>query len=1196
MRYVFLFSLLFLVRNLSSQSPAECAANAGPDQIICFNSSTGLVLNAPPTNDFQEIEWIYLGADPQVHIVNPVSFTTLVTYAGGNFWPPNTVQEFRFRVKCKDFNNDGAHDETYDDLIVTVKDDDMAQPQIIEPDGVQDGYLRVCASTVLNVTPPSAGETARVSIASHTNDNRVVYSLDTVNGLLYLDRKNHNGKADCSYTITYALTNGGCEKSASIEVFFVRPFDPDSNGIIRGRILGCPTCGDIIELRGDFPGCQGRGKWTLVPGMSAGTITYLSEDLSRGSAKVQVSSPGNYTFVYTVDNVAPCPNSTDTASCLVLGGEGFSLGPYRAFLFCDNIIPQDVYHISLPNIPNAVYSWQVLQNAVQGITISDPHSYASDIIFEQPVDISGFPIQILVRAFKIYIDVDCDGDYEEYFFSPGNTPQQNWEEYLALKDSAGLCLKECRTIMEIEFRGSPVLETLQEDVNFLCGPQGAQEVRLNQYFAVLNTAYYTDVTIEHQPPGSNLNNIDASTPLSLIAGDYRFKIELIAKDGLGQTCSKTIYINIQVREPSLVTAGTDQVKCYNEPTRLNGNHPYSGNIDGIWAQVNCNPCTITFADPKEPNTQIFMSGIDPSSLPVTLYFEWSFNNEDSSCSTSDTTEVTINPCIVPCNSNLSVVYECQNDKITFELIDSNNLIVDESVYDIVWLVSGATQIGNPVSVPNTGLAINYTINATLIYQDSIVCNFRTSGSAACQSPPSGCGITIIEMCDSCGNITVKAVDDLGNIVLPTNFEHEFRWRVFGDGPNDLSYVAKSSNPITVNPNACYELTYDHFTYAPGIPHVPGAGTLCRYEMPKQCVSVHCPEPNCEGFNFYVAGCGDDRDVTLNLAFPPNCTNVTNGLWGTLGVFNAVTNQPIDPNSVDILWKNNSMGTYVTGNLQSINTVTIRQKDGCCIWEDRYTPSCMCTCIPIGLQCERPIVKYCHENGTITYVPGIPRIAWTNVPGATGYVLEINFDAPGEEGCCQQPSSSGTIYYTVNSSPWEVPLGWNCFTIRIKAINPDAMCPQTGWSDPYQYCDGYCSPVIITCGCCLGRSNEGSALPIMVLPEAEVLAYLSMLPNQGFATIEEALIFTGWSKPTGTEFSIFPNPANQTLMIRCKDVPGHYFIRMTDLLNREFRSAEIVNQTETTLEVGNLPPGIYLIQIRNSNGGLLRVEKVFILRR
>ncbi|MEQ1745001.1 MAG: T9SS type A sorting domain-containing protein [Saprospiraceae bacterium] len=1194
MKARFLFCCLLLASNLNGQPLIECAANAGKDQIICFQSPNGLTLSAPVNSDFLEVHWTYQGSDGNVQIANPNTFSTPVTYAGGNTWPPNTTYVFRFQVKCKDLNGDGSHDMPFDEMMVTVKDD-IAKPQIMEPDSLQDGQVRACTETTLMVTPPAPGDTGWIS-SILPNKLKITYDLDLVTGKLHIKRATSNSSGPCKYTFTYTVSNGGCRDSASVQVYFVRPHDPDSNGIIIGRVVGgCPSCGDTLVLEGDNPGCGGRGKWTLDTANSAGTMVYLSENLPNGDAKVRVSAPGNYTFIYTVDNVAPCPSSVDTVYCSVLSVEDVDLGPSKKLLFCDNVIPQDTFHFTYPYTPNTVYNWVVHQNAVPGITITDPHSNASDVIFAQPVDIDSFQIDIQVTAYRLYIDPDCDGmGFVELVLPPGNTPQQNWVYYQQIKNTPGLCFEECKAFSEINFLGSPVLDLFQGDVNFLCGAQGAQSVVLEDYFSVLNVGYTAEATVDTQPVGSNLGNITTTTPMALMVGDYRFRIELFVAGPSGQSCSKVFYINIRVRDLEPVIAGTDQVKCYNEPTRLNGNDPYGGGITGTWRQVNCSPCTIVLLPPDDPNTQVIMAGLDPATLPVTLFFEWSFNNTDPACSVTDTTQVTIYPCLVPCNEHVSVTHECLDDKIILTLIDSNDAVVDSSVYDIFWTVPGGPQTGNPISVPNSS-PVNYTVQVVLNYQNEIVCDFQTSGSVMCRVPPSGCGITILEECDSCGNVIVKAVDSLGNIVVPTMYEHEFRWKVYGEGITDTTGVSHSENPITINPNACYDLTYDHFTYGQNIPHVPGAGTLCRYKMPKQCVSISCPYPNCEDFNFYIAGCGDDKDVTLGLTFPANCYNVTNGNWGTLGVFHAATNLPVDSNSVNIVWEDNSKGTYFTGNILINNTVTITQKDSCCEWEDLYKPICMCTCEPYSILCEQPIVRYCHENGTSTYVPGIPRIAWNLVPGALGYILEIDFDAIGEEGCCARPSGSGIVYDTVSTSPWEIPLNWDCFTIRIKAINPYAICPETDWSDPYLYCEGVCSPVIITCGCCHGRSTDGYSLPSLVLNEAEILALLNRYPDHNFPTLEQALEFVGWGSLTKAEFEVFPNPANQTLSIRRSGAAGQYSAKITDLLNREYLNAEISDKTDTILDIGGLPQGIYLIHIRNSNGVLMNVEKVFIMR-
>ncbi|MFN0015242.1 MAG: T9SS type A sorting domain-containing protein [Saprospiraceae bacterium] len=1194
MKTRFIFFILLFVSKLAGQPPTECAANAGKDLVICYQSPSGLTISTQPNSDYLQVQWSYQGSDGNVQIVNPNSYSTHVTYAGGNNWPPNTTYIFRLLVKCKDINGDGVHDMPFDDMMVTVKGD-VVQPQIIEPDSLQDGQVRACTEVTLMVTPPGPGDTGRVS-SIKPNDPKISYNLNLLNGTLFIKRATSNSPGPCNYTVVYTIDNGGCSRSDTVKVYFVRPHDPDSNGIIIGRVQGgCPSCGDSLVLEGDNPGCGGRGKWTLDTLQSDGTMVYLSEDLPKGDAKVRVSGPGDYTFIYTVDNVAPCPSSVDTVHCSVLSVEDVDLGPSKVLLFCDNVIPQDTFHFAYPYTQNTVYNWVVHQNAVPGITITDPHNHASDVIFAQPVSLDSFQIDIQVTAYRLYIDADCDGEgYEELALPPGNTPQQNWVYYQQIKNTPGLCFEECKAYSEINFMGSPVLDQFQEDVNFLCGVQGAQGVVLADYFSVLNVGYTSEASVVAQPVGSNLGFITSTTPMALMVGDYRFRIVLIASSPTGQFCSTVIYINIRVRDQEQIIAGTDQVKCYNEPTRLNGNDPYGGSVSGTWRQVNCSPCTIVLLDPNDPNTQVIMAGLDPNTLPVTLFFEWSFNNTDPSCNVTDTTQVTVNPCLVPCNELVSVNHVCLEDAIILTLLDSNDAVVDSSVYDIRWAVQGGIQTGNPITVPNTGV-VNYTVQVVLNYQNEIVCDFNASGSAVCKVPPSGCGITILEECDSCGNVIVKAVDSLGNIVIPVFAVHEFRWKVYGEGLTDTTGVTHTENPITVNPNACYELTYDNFTYGPNITPVPGAGTLCRFKMPKQCVSISCPDPNCEDFNFYIAGCGDDKDVALGLTFPANCYSVTNGLWGTLGVFNAATNLPVDTNIVNVVWKNTEKSTYVTGNILTINTVTITQKDGCCVWEDKYTPICMCSCEPYSILCEQPIVRYCHENGTSTYVPGIPRIAWTGVPGALGYILEIDFGAIGEEGCCAMPSGTGIVYDTVSTSPWEIPINWRCFTIRIKAINQYAICPETDWSDPYLYCQGVCSPVIITCGCCHGRSSEGYSLPSIVQDEAEILEQLNRLPGYNFSTLEEALDFVGWGNLTQTGFKVFPNPANQSLSVRRSGPAKHYFIQITDLLNREYLVTDITDKTESVFDIGDLPQGVYLLHIRSANGDLINVEKVLIMR-
>ncbi|MEZ4893975.1 MAG: hypothetical protein R2778_13290 [Saprospiraceae bacterium] len=40
------------------------------------------------------------------------------------------------------------------------------------------------------------------------------------------------------------------------------------------------------------------------------------------------------------------------------------------------------------------------------------------------------------------------------------------------------------------------------------------------------------------------------------------------------------------------------------------------------------------------------------------------------------------------------------------------------------------------------------------------------------------------------------------------------------------------------------------------------------------------------------------------------------------MFSSVDNSPLDPNQYHIVWKDNTMGTYVTGQVDLVNEVTV----------------------------------------------------------------------------------------------------------------------------------------------------------------------------------------------------------------------------------------------------------------------------------
>ncbi|MEZ4893974.1 MAG: hypothetical protein R2778_13285 [Saprospiraceae bacterium] len=69
--------------------------------------------------------------------------------------------------------------------------------------------------------------------------------------------------------------------------------------------------------------------------------------------------------------------------------------------------------------------------------------------------------------------------------------------------------------------------------------------------------------------------------------------------------------------------------------------------------------------------------------------------------------------------------------------------------------------------------------------------------------------------------------------------------------------------------------------------------------------------------------------------------------------------------------------------------------------------------PLRIYCEQPIVKYCNPDGSVSYVPGQPQIAWYGVPGATGYLVEVTYGSVSE--CCSS-NHLGIDSFLVSNSP------------------------------------------------------------------------------------------------------------------------------------------------------------------------------------
>jgi hypothetical protein len=73
--------------------------------------------------------------------------------------------------------------------------------------------------------------------------------------------------------------------------------------------------------------------------------------------------------------------------------------------------------------------------------------------------------------------------------------------------------------------------------------------------------------------------------------------------------------------------------------------------------------------------------------------------------------------------------------------------------------------------------------------------------------------------------------------------------------------------------------------------------------------------------------------------------------------------------------------------------------------------------------------------------------------------------------------------------------------------------------------------------------------------------------------------------------IWPNPATESVNISMNVVPGDdYRLELSDVEGRLWREMDWSQQT--TLDLTELPVGLYLISVLNGKGNVVSVEKVF----
>lgn len=74
-----------------------------------------------------------------------------------------------------------------------------------------------------------------------------------------------------------------------------------------------------------------------------------------------------------------------------------------------------------------------------------------------------------------------------------------------------------------------------------------------------------------------------------------------------------------------------------------------------------------------------------------------------------------------------------------------------------------------------------------------------------------------------------------------------------------------------------------------------------------------------------------------------------------------------------------------------------------------------------------------------------------------------------------------------------------------------------------------------------------------------------------------------------KFQLFPNPVNEVLNLKFDQLPINAHATITDLVGREMLQVELSSQV-TEINVADLPKGIYLLQLSDSNNQLIGLQK------
>ena len=269
------------------------------------------------------------------------------------------------------------------------------------------------------------------------------------------------------------------------------------------------------------------------------------------------------------------------------------------------------------------------------------------------------------------------------------------------------------------------------------------------------------------------------------------------------------------------------------------------------------------------------------------------------------------------------------------------------------------------------------------------------------------------------------------------------------------------------------------------------------------------------------------------------------VWVTDGAGNELNDPPYS-----FTWKDDQGNVISTFPFAVINVnqkyyVCVEDTLGCLHIDSIFVECCDAT---------TPTNLGCYGFGSQTF------LTWDPVPGASSYEVIITPYLSLPDRCCRTiPPNPQSYVFTVSTNEFDLANSpYSCFSWSVRAIckNGDSS-PSTHWMC---FNEGTHCPII-------GRLGQRPATSNILAQRIEPMELLSVYPNPT----------TGRIQLTGPLV-----------------VPGHRVI-VFDQLGKKVTEQAITEELSSAMELGDMPNGVYLLQVQDASGRTISAIKVMLMK-